>query len=64
VLEDAGYTNVAIASSDIAGCPVGNHRWLGSTMEMTGFTATGPSGRPIKGTICGKTFGGYSINLY
>lgn len=49
VLEDAGYSNVEIIGYDIFSCSDDD------TLH-TGFTATGPTGRPVRGTVCSGLF--------
>ena len=65
MVEDAGYTNVQLTGFDYWGCGTGYENvYLGSRIEMTGFTATAPSGRQVKGTVCRGTFGGYDIRMH
>lgn len=64
VAEDAGYKDVQITGLDFWGCGTGfENSYLGSRIEMTGFTAIAPSGRRVTGTVCRGTFGDYTIRL-
>lgn len=52
ILEDAGYTEITLTGYRMTGC--------GEDDNMhTGFTAKGPTGRPVSGVLCGdyKLFG-------
>lgn len=64
MVEDAGYTNVQITGFDYWNCGTGfTNVYLGSRIEMTGFTATAPSGRQVSGTVCKGTFGDYTLHM-
>jgi hypothetical protein len=60
VLEDMGYRDVEITGLDYWGC--GSKQF--SPMEMTGFLATAPSGRMVKGTLCHNVLGEWDVSLY
>lgn len=53
VLEGAGYSDITTDGRDIWGCSVG--------FKTTSFTATGPSGRPVRGSLCRGLTTGYII---
>ena len=64
IAEDAGYTDVQTTGLNFWGCGTGQENaYLGSKIEMTGFTATAPSGRRVTGTVCKGTFGNYDIRI-
>lgn len=64
IVEDAGYTDVQMTGFNYWGCGTGYETaYLGSKIEMTGFTALAPSGRRVTGTVCRGTFGDYTIRM-
>lgn len=57
VLESAGYTNIQITGYDWFACSEDD------TLS-TGFTAIGPTGKPVKGAVCsGLIFKNSTIRL-
>jgi hypothetical protein len=64
MVEDAGYTDVQITGFDYWGCGTGlENAYVGNRIEMTGFTATAPTGRRVTGTVCKGTWGDYTIRF-
>lgn len=60
VLTDQGYTDISVGGHDFFGC---------SKDDTTAnkFTAKGPTGRPVKGVVCGSwSFWGkgYTVRTY
>lgn len=53
-LEGAGYTNIKITGYRVFGCSEDD-------LSHTGFTATGPSGKPVTGVVCGGLLKGATI---
>ena len=56
VLLDEGYTNITITGYRIFGCSDDDH-------FHTGFTATGPTGRPVAGVVCQGFFKNGTVRL-
>lgn len=55
-LLDAGYTNIEIGGYDAWGCGEDD-------TFATKFTATGPTGRQVRGVVCAGAFKGETIRL-
>jgi hypothetical protein len=53
-LEDAGYTNIHITGYKFFGCDTND-------TFRSGFTAVGPSGRPVSGVVCSGLFKSHTI---
>jgi hypothetical protein len=49
VLENAGYSDVHITGYSFFSCSEDD-------FQHTGFTAVGPSGKPVNGTVCSGLF--------
>lgn len=49
ILENSGYDNVQITGYNWFGCSEDD-------FQHTGFTATGPTGKPVSGTVCSGIF--------
>ncbi len=49
ILDDNGYTNIQITGYNWFGCSEDD-------FQHTGFTATGPTGKTISGTVCSGIF--------
>jgi hypothetical protein len=56
VLVDAGYSNVRTGGYSWLGCGKGD-------IYATNFEAVGPTGRPVKGTVCSGFFKGATIRF-
>ena len=60
VLADQGYTDISVGGHDFFGCSKGD-------TTANKFTAKGPTGRPVKGVVCGSWVGwgkGYTVRTY
>jgi hypothetical protein len=57
VLVDAGYSNVRTGGYSWLGCGKGD-------IYATNFEAVGPTGRPVKGTVCSGFFKGATIRFH
>lgn len=60
VLEDNGYTEIEVGGFDMFGCSKDD-------TTATKFKAKGPTGRPVKGVVCGSwaLWGkAYTIRVY
>lgn len=57
VLEDQGYQNVVMTGHVLIGC---------TPLEFykTGFVASGPTGRSVKGIVCGTVWKTFTIRLF
>lgn len=53
-LLDQGYTNVKMTGTQFTGCAEND-------LYRNGFTATGPTGRPVTGVVCSGAFKDYTI---
>lgn len=49
ILENNGYENIQITGYNWFGCSEDD-------FQHTGFTATGPTGKPVNGTVCSGIF--------
>lgn len=56
-LLDAGYKNIQTTGYSAFSC--GEH-----DSYSTGFTAVGPTGRPVAGVVCAGVFKGETIRLF
>ena len=60
VLVDQGYTEVEVLGYDLWGCGRDDN-------TATKFRAKGPTGRPVRGVVCGTWSGwgkGYTVRTY
>lgn len=55
-LEGAGYTNIEITGFRFFGCSEDDS-------FRTGFSSTGPTGKPVTGVVCGGLLKGSTIRL-
>ena len=59
VLTDQGFTEISVGGASLFSCGKDD-------MTSNTFTAKGPTGRPIKGVVCGSGgfFKGYTVRTF
>jgi hypothetical protein len=57
ILEEQGYTNVEITGFNPFACSEDD-------MYRLNFTATSPTGKPVKGVVCSAPLKGYTIRFF